>query len=120
MARGGGDKAEGQHLTLSEALSFALELHKGGHLDEAGALYRKVLEAEPEQPDALHYLGVLSHQTGDGEAAIALIERAIAQLPDHADMHNNLGNVLSELGQLDKAAASSSLPCSLSTTPKLA
>jgi predicted TPR repeat methyltransferase len=104
MTRKRGGKAEPQQLTLSEALAFALELHKGGHFDEAEALYRKVLEAEPEQPDALHYLGVLSHQTGDGEAAVALIERAIARLPEHADMHNNLGNVLSELGRLDEAA----------------
>ena len=96
---------EAQQLTLPEALAFALELHKGGHHDEAEALYRKVLEAEPEQPDALHYLGVLSHQRGDGEAAVALIERAIARLPEQADMHNNLGNVLSELGRLDEAAA---------------
>ncbi|MDH3965955.1 MAG: tetratricopeptide repeat protein [Rhodospirillales bacterium] len=105
MTRGRGSKEKGQQLTLAEALAFALELHKGGHFDEAEALYREVLEAEPEQPDALHYLGVLSHQTGDGEAAVTLIERAIARLPDHADMHNNLGNVLSELGRLDEAAA---------------
>ena len=105
MTRRRGGKAEGEQLSVAEALSFALELHKGGHLDEAEALYRKVLETAPEQPDALHYLGVLSHQTGDGEAAIALIQRAIAQLPEHADMQNNLGNVLSELGRLDEAAA---------------
>ncbi len=105
MTREQSGEAEPEQLTLSEALALALALHKDGHFDEAEALYRKVLEAAPEHPDALHYLGVLSHHTGDSETAVALIERAIARLPDNPDMHNNLGNVLSELGRLDEAAA---------------
>ena len=36
----------------------------------------------PGQPDALHFMGVLRHAQGDGEAAVALIREAIAAMPE--------------------------------------
>ena len=50
----------------------------------------------------LHFLGVLHHQRGQRDAAVASIEQAIGLAPDDADAHNNLGNVL-ELGRLELA-----------------
>lgn len=92
-------------LPLPDALSLAVQLHQAGRLDEADAVYQRILEAEPEQPDALHFRGVLHHQMGRSEEAIALIERAVALVPDHAGAHNNLGNVLMERGRRDEALA---------------
>jgi hypothetical protein len=51
-------------LSLSDALSLAIYLHRSEQWDDAELLYRRILEAAPEQPDALHFLGVLSHQRG--------------------------------------------------------
>jgi predicted TPR repeat methyltransferase len=90
-------------LSLSEALSVAVQLHRTGRLDDAEALYRRVLEVAPDDANALQFLGVLSHQRGRSEAAIELISKAIALDPGQPGWHSNLGNVLVELGRLPEA-----------------
>src|SRR5215216_8113764 len=63
-----------RQLTLEEAVSFAILLQKNEQLVEAEELYRRVLETAPHHPHALHYAGVLAHQQGRHDAAIALVE----------------------------------------------
>ena len=94
-----------QTLSVGEALALAIELHQHAHLHQAEQLYRQILQAIPDQPDALHFLGVLSHQRGRTQEAVELIRQAIALHPNYADAHNNLGNVLKEQGNLQEAAA---------------
>lgn len=86
-----------------EAVAVGIELHRSGKMAEAEALYRQILEQQPEQPDALHFLGVACHQRGKGDEAISLIRRAVAASPGYADAHNNLGNVLKEAGRFEEA-----------------
>ena len=62
-----------------------------------------MLQAEPQEPDALHFLGVLRHQQGHSEAGIALIRQSLALQPANAGAWNNLGNVLVHTGALDDA-----------------
>lgn len=90
-------------LSFSEALAIAVRLQRTGYLDDAEALYKRILEAAPDQPDALHFLGVLLHQRDQSDAAVELIERSIALDPDQPDRYNNLGNVLVERGELAAA-----------------
>ncbi len=90
-------------LSLSQALSLAINLHRAERWDDSELLYRHILEAVPDQPDAMHFLGVLSHQRGRSDAGIELIERSIVLDPQHADRYNNLGNVLVETGRLPEA-----------------
>jgi predicted TPR repeat methyltransferase len=90
-------------LTLPEALSVAIQLHRAGHLEEGEIVYRRILAIAPDHPDALHFLGVLSHQRGRSDAALELIEKSIHLDPSQPDRYNNLGNVLIELGRLPEA-----------------
>jgi len=46
------------------ALDHALQLHGQGRLDEARQAYLDILSHAPEADDALHYLGILEHQSG--------------------------------------------------------
>ena len=92
-------------LAADEALEFALQLHRNGSLDEAETLYRRVIEAAPDNLNALHFLGVLCHQQNRNAEAAKLIERIIAIDPQNADAHNNLGNVLEGLGKFSEAEA---------------
>ncbi|MBM3554877.1 MAG: tetratricopeptide repeat protein, partial [Alphaproteobacteria bacterium] len=64
------------------------------------------LAAQPDQPDALHLLGVLAHQTGHADAAIDLIGKAIALAPYAVDAHVHLGLALKASGRLAAAIAS--------------
>lgn len=84
-------------------LRAAMSLHRSGRLDEAESRYHRVLATDPNQVEALHFVGVLHHQRGRSQEALVSIERAIALAPDYVDAHNNLGNVLKETNQLGAA-----------------
>ena len=90
-------------VTLDEALAYAQRAQREGYLDDAEQIYRAVLERRPDDPDALHFLGILMHQRDDSEAAIELIRRAIAVAPEAPGPRNNLGNVLLEAQRVDEA-----------------
>lgn len=91
--------------TILEALTLALDLHLAGRFGEAQELYTRILDAEPEQPDALHYLGVLAGQIGRGDFGLPLIDKAVALRPEAADIHANRANLLRGLDRLDEAEA---------------
>jgi predicted TPR repeat methyltransferase len=84
-------------------LSQAIEIHRKGGLDEAERLYRVALEHEPDNPDALHFLGLLTHQRGNTAAAIELVRRATTFAPEYVDAVNNLGNLLRREGRFVEA-----------------
>jgi tetratricopeptide (TPR) repeat protein len=86
-------------------LAPAVAHHQAGRLAEAEGLYRRMLAAVPDHPDALHLLGVLAHQTGHSEAAVELIRRALAAGNQAPEVQTNLGLVLQALGRFDEAAA---------------
>ena len=90
-------------LTVDEALELAILLQKNEQLVEAHELYRRVIEVAPNHPRALHYAGVLAHQHGRSDEAIALIERSLASVPDQADWYSNLGIIFQSGGQLEAA-----------------
>jgi len=89
-----------------EILEKALALHQAGKLGEAEAFYHDVLSADETNPDALHFLGLISQQRGDRDQAVDLILRALQTAPERPMFHFNLGVIYGETGQLAKAAAS--------------
>ena len=86
-----------QTLTLQQALDLAVQHQNAGDLTQAESIYRQILEADPDQPQALHLLGVIAHQRGESEQAVTLIEKALSINPTYADAHSNLGNALKAL-----------------------
>ena len=89
--------------SLQELLQRGLSYHQAGHLPQAEAIYRQILQAAPNHPDALYLCGLAIHESGRSEAAVELIERAIRSNPT-GPFHYTLGNVLRKLGKLDEAA----------------
>jgi Predicted methyltransferase (contains TPR repeat) len=86
-------------------LAQAIKAHQADDLDTAERLYGQVLDMQMAQPDALHFLGVLSHQRGRSDEAVELIRMALQITPRHPDAHNNLGNIHKECGRLAEAEA---------------
>jgi predicted TPR repeat methyltransferase len=80
-------------------------LHQNEQRVAAGEIYRTILEAAPDHPDALHFSGVLAHQQARSEQAVALIERSLELEPERADWYSNLGIVLQDRLELDEAIA---------------
>jgi protein O-GlcNAc transferase len=95
----------GPTLTIQQAIELGLAHHRDNRFAEAEAIYRQVLAAQPDQPDALNLLGALAHQHGRHDVAVELIGRAVAVNSAMPDFHNNLGEALRALGRLDEAAA---------------
>ena len=89
---------------MRDDLSLGLQEHKSGRFREAARLYRNVLGAQPEHPDALHLLGVIALQQGDHRSAADHIGRALSRNPGNAAYHAHLAEALRGLGELDKAA----------------
>jgi predicted TPR repeat methyltransferase len=92
-------------VSLDEAVAIAIRLQQNEQWVAAGDLYRRILEADPDHAAAVHFSGVLAHQEGRSEQAIALMERSLQLEPDHADWHSNLAIVLKERLRLDEAVA---------------
>ena len=95
-----------QTLTIQQAIDLAVRHHAAGELDKAKSLYQQVLQVNPNQPKALHLLGVIAHQVNKNDIAVDLIGKALALKPDYAEAYNNLSNVLQAQGKLDDAVAS--------------
>ncbi len=94
-----------RELSIEDAVDLAIQYHQAGQLAEAESIYRHVLQVQPRHADALHYLGVISHQQEDPETAVDLISKAIESAPDNASYHSNLGEAFRALGQFDEATA---------------
>ena len=53
-----------QTLIIQQAIDLGLGHHHAGRLPEAENVYQQILQANPNQPDALHLLGGIAHQVG--------------------------------------------------------
>ena len=91
--------------TIQDALAAAVRHHQGGQLAAAARIYRRILEIAPDQPDALHLLGLVARRAGQWAAALRLIARALRIDPAMAETRLNLGNLLRDQGQAAGAVA---------------
>lgn len=91
------------------SFSEALVLHQRGELAQAEQRYRALLALEPNHTDALHLLGVLALQSGQAQAAITLMKKAIAFRPSIAAYHSNLAEAYRAVGEIALAIASAQL-----------
>lgn len=87
------------NLTLSQILQLAIQHFNQGKLHQAEGLCRQILQVVPNQPDALHLLGVIAYQTQHHESAIQLIQRAIIHHPDLLEAYYHLAIIFKELGK---------------------
>ena len=91
--------------TAFDALNLGLQYHRAGRLSEAEAIYREVLESDPDNPDASHLFGVLAHQIGRHDVAVEAMAWAISLKGDRPDFHNNIGEAYRALKRYPEAVA---------------
>ncbi|NOU13269.1 MAG: tetratricopeptide repeat protein [Methylococcaceae bacterium] len=92
-----------QQISLAEALQLAIRLHQANEFEFAQDIYQKLLDVTPDNPDLLHFFGLLKHQRGFSEDGAELIKKALILLPDYVDAENNLGNIYLQTGQPELA-----------------
>lgn len=106
----GGDARQGirtaiQPETLATPALFqaALELHRQGHVQDAVALYRRMLAREPRNADVLHLLGVAAAQEYQYNLAVEYIARAIELKGTAPEYYQNLSTALRMMGDIPAA-----------------
>jgi predicted O-linked N-acetylglucosamine transferase (SPINDLY family) len=88
---------------IQELMAQAVEHHRTGKLAQAEAVYRQVLELQPDFPDALNNLGAALQLSGRVDEAIAAYRQALTHQPDSPDFHYNLGMALRRKDQTEEA-----------------
>ena len=76
--------------TISEALAIAIQHHQAA-AGRPPQIYRQILAVDPDQPDAIHLLGVTAYEAGEHDVAVENIRRAIQLNGNVGAFHNNLG-----------------------------
>src|SRR4051794_25167300 len=85
--------AEQGHLLLSQ-----------GKAKEAEAVFRRVLESDPQHIEALNVVGLAALRDGDVDGALALLKRAAAPDGSHAVTQLHLGRAHAAAFELESAA----------------
>jgi predicted O-linked N-acetylglucosamine transferase (SPINDLY family) len=85
-------------------LNLLIELFNSGHFVVLEILARLIIEQQPECGVAWEALGLALQQ--QGKDALPALHKAAKLLPNEAEVHNNLGSALQNLGQPELAVAS--------------
>ena len=80
-------------VNTQQKLQHAMELHQQGKFPEAEQLYKQILAVNPNEPNALCYLGVMAHQLGRNEVALKFISDSLKIAPNNLNAHMNMGNI---------------------------
>ena len=97
---------EKKNLTTKETFDLAVQNHQKNNLQIAENLYKEILKTNPDQFESIFGLGTLLGQTKRFDLAKPLLQKAIQIQPNYATAHSNLGMVLQELGEQQKAMSS--------------
>jgi predicted O-linked N-acetylglucosamine transferase (SPINDLY family) len=88
-----------------QMLARAFAAHKAGNVAQAVVLYRRVLEVDKQQADALHMLGLIEGQRGNFAAGMRLLNEALRIRPNAANTWIDLGWIHGERGDTAEAIA---------------
>ena len=91
--------------TIAAQLEQAQQHYQSGNLAEAEATYRRIVQQDPRQVEALFWLALLADQSGRTQDSINYYEQVLAIQPNSAEAHGNLGSVLLKLGKVEGAIA---------------
>ena len=99
----------GQAVTDSPTTDYDPELsagarhHEAGRFREAEQLYRRVLQRDPNNAEALNLFGVLAAQAGHARDAKDMLSKAVAIDGNNAEFRYNLGLVCQGTGDREEA-----------------
>jgi protein O-GlcNAc transferase len=84
---------------VSPDIQRALTLHRSGNIAGAVDLYRRLLAKNPNDHQALHYLGVALATLGKNDEAEKLIQRSLLAKPVNPEFFANYAHLLFTMGR---------------------
>ena len=91
---------------IRQQMDTAIQHHMRGEIQQAMAIYTRVLEDAPDHADALHLSGVAFHNLGHHEQAVEMILQAIRISPKSPMFYYNLGAAYHALSCYNEAVQS--------------
>lgn len=88
----------------AKLIDQGLAAHGAGDIAGAHAKFAEAVDLAPDDPEALHLLGLTHEMHSDRDQAIALIERAVAIDPREPIFRMNLAAILEKNRRFDEAA----------------
>lgn len=82
--------------SVEQLLQQAFDHFQAGRFPQADGAYRKVLDRDPANHEAIHMSAVIAHATGQTDRAARLFARAIELAPNLAHYHQNAGKFFAE------------------------
>jgi len=77
--------------------------HQNGRMQEAGDLFRQILETDPRYADASYFLGLIAEGEGRIDEALALYRDAAEAKSDEPAFHSALGNTYCRARRFEEA-----------------
>ena len=102
-------------MDIARELQKALQLHQAGQLADAADIYKEIIKAHPEHPDAWNLLSTVFLAAGNLELAVSLAQQATVLAPDFFVPYVNLGNALQASGQLEEAVSAFQMAITLNS-----
>lgn len=88
---------------LAPWIDEARQHQHDGELELAAAIYRRILQVQPAQVEALTGLAELFQASGNAVEAVTLLEEGLRSSPDSASLLESLGNARHAQGLLESA-----------------
>ena len=88
---------------LQQQLEIATQHHQKQQFDQAIALYRKILQQQPENVNVWFQLGLAHSEQEHWTDAIDSLQQAVRHQPGHAEACNSLGHSYAHLGEYQQA-----------------
>lgn len=95
--------AKADHSVADDQYRKALEHFRSGNFIRARAILAQSLADHPENPKALHLMGLVNYEQGDPNQAVELLRDSIKVNPHAASPYSDLAIILKELGQIEEA-----------------
>jgi len=90
-------------MPVNPKLQQAREFQQANEIQRMEGVCREVVAAEPDNPDALHLLGVSLHAQGKLGEAVKHYQKAMRLSGGRAQIGNDLGTALAMQGQVEQA-----------------
>jgi tetratricopeptide (TPR) repeat protein len=88
-------------IDISAVIADALQRHERGDIAGAVERYGRILQQEPEQPDALHFAGLAQYQVGRPSTGLELMWRSVRLVDNEPEFFSNISAAAWTAGRYD-------------------
>ncbi len=88
-------------ITASQRFKLAIQYLGKGNLNEAEKIMMELIKMEPDNPELLHYLGIIKFKQKNYAFSVKFIQQALYYRTNWAEAYHNLGSSLIMLGDFN-------------------